>query len=95
MDVLLFQEEQERFGMSPANAIAKPSAASWLRLLIVLGLMSALVIAATVAAMETFKASRKCHGAFSRGFSAGFDIYRCDLIIRIVPSGTQITIPLP
>jgi hypothetical protein len=81
--------------MSPATAIAKPFAAGWLRLLIVSGLMSALVIAGSVAAMETFEASRKCHGAFSRGSSAGFDVYRCDLIIRIIPSGTQVTISFP
>jgi hypothetical protein len=81
--------------MSQAKAIARPSAAGWVRLLIVLGFVSALVVTATVAAMDSFKPSRKCHGTFSRGFSVGFDIYRCDLIIQIVPSGRRITIPLP
>jgi hypothetical protein len=79
-----------------AKTIAiKPSAAGWLRMFIILGLMSALVIAAVVAAVETFEASRNCHGPFSRGFSAGCDAYRCDLIVWFIKVGAQIKIPLP
>jgi hypothetical protein len=54
--------------MDSAETVAiRPSVAGWLRPVIILGLVSALVIAAVVAAMETFKASRNCHGPFSRG----------------------------
>jgi hypothetical protein len=82
------------FDMSPALA-TKPSAAGWLRLLIVLGLLAALAIAAAVALIETFSASRNCHGGFNSGFGAGFDTYRCEIIVRFVRLGNQIMIPLP
>jgi hypothetical protein len=78
--------------MSPAKVTAiQPSAAGWLRLVIVLGLLAALA----VAAMETVRAFRNCHGGFSRGFSEGFDTHRCEIIVRLVKLGAQVMIPLP
>jgi len=77
--------------MSPAKTAAiKPSAAGWLRVLIALGILAA----ATVAAMETVRVSRNCHGGFSSGFSAGFDTYRCEIIVRSVQLGAQTMISL-
>jgi hypothetical protein len=77
--------------MLPAEAIAiRPSAAGWLYLLIVLGV----VIAGVVALHETLRTSWKCDGAFSSGFSADYDVHHCELIIRFVKIGTQIMMPL-
>ena len=39
--------------------------------------------------------SRECGGAFSPGFSAGFDRYHCEIVIRTVKDGHQIKLPLP
>jgi hypothetical protein len=82
--------------MSRAQTIAiKPSAAGRFRLIIVLGLLAALVIAAVVAIMDTIDVSRRCHGgAFSSGFSAGFDTRRCEIIVRLVKVGVEAMIPL-
>jgi hypothetical protein len=85
-----------RFGVSPAKTITmKPSLVGWLRLLIVVGVLAALVIAGAVALIDTLRTSRNCHGGFSRGFSAGFDTHRCEIILRLVKVGTQIMIPVP
>jgi hypothetical protein len=80
-----------------AAAAAKPSITpSRLRALIRAGLVAAIVAAGVLAMTETFEASRKCRGGFSRGFSADFDLYRCELIIRLLRAGSQIIkIPLP
>src|SRR5262245_19217424 len=82
--------------MSRAQTIAiKASPAGWFRLLIVLGLIAALVIAAVVAVIETIDVSRRCEGgAFSSGFSAGFQTRRCEIIIRLVRVGVEAMIPL-
>ena len=50
--------------------------------LVLVGLLLAIVVAGVIAALETFKISRECGGAFSQGFSAGFDRYHCQLVIR-------------
>ena len=58
--------------------------------LIRLGLLSALVFA-----LSAVEASRDCHGgAFSAGFSSGFDTHRCNLVVKI---GTdfKFSVPLP
>jgi hypothetical protein len=73
----------------------KPSLVGWLRLLIVLGVLAALVTAGAVALIDTLRTSRNCHGGFSGGFSAGFDTHRCEIIVRFVRLGTHIMIPLP
>ena len=69
--------------------------ADFLRRLVLVGLLLAIVVAGVIAALETFKISRECGGAFSQGFSAGFDRYRCQLVIRTTKGRYQIKIPLP
>jgi hypothetical protein len=70
--------------MPASTALAiRPSAAGLFRLMIFFGFLPALAIAAVVAAIETFEASRNCRGAFSSGFSAGFDKHRCELVVRL------------
>jgi hypothetical protein len=78
-----------------AAAGRPPISPSRMRTLIRAGVVAALVMAGVVAMMETFEASRNCHGAFSRDFSADFDVYRCQLIVRLLKAGSQIQIPLP
>jgi hypothetical protein len=67
--------------------------ADWITRLVRAGVFFALVIAG-VWALHSFEASQECQGAFSRGFSNGFDLYRCDLKIRI-ENGPGLTLPLP
>lgn len=67
----------------------------WLHRLVAAGLALALVIAGTVAALDTFRVSRQCNGAFSRAFSAAFDRYHCELVIRAIKTSGQIKLPLP
>jgi hypothetical protein len=69
--------------------------ADWLHRLVVAGLALALVIAGVVAALDTLRVSRQCGGAFSRAFSAAFDRYHCEIVIRSLKSGRQIKLPLP
>ena len=69
--------------------------ADFLRRLVVRGLLVAIVVAGVIAALDTLRISRECGGAFSRGFSAGFDRYHCELVIRATKGGYQIKIPLP
>jgi hypothetical protein len=46
------------------------------------GVMAALVLVLYVA-LAQFSASRECRGgAFSSGFSRGFDVRRCDLVLK-------------
>jgi hypothetical protein len=82
--------------MSRVRTIAiKPSAADWFRLIIVSGLVAALVIAAVVAVIDTIELSRRCQdGAFSSGFSAGYDTRRCEIIVRLAKVGVEVMIPL-
>jgi hypothetical protein len=65
-----------------------------LRRLVVSGLTTAIIAAGVVAVLHTFETSRDCQGAFSRGFSSGFDRYHCDLHVRII-NGPEIAIPSP
>jgi hypothetical protein len=52
------------------------------RRLVAAGLMVALVVAISADVMQ-FEASRECRGgAFSSGFSGGFDVRRCDVVVR-------------
>jgi hypothetical protein len=63
--------------------------------LVLVGLLLAIVVAGVIAALETFKISRDCGGAFSRGFSAGFDRDHCELVFRTIKGGSQIKVRLP
>jgi hypothetical protein len=63
--------------------------------LVLLGLLLGIVVAGVIAALETFEISRECGGAFSQGFSAGFDRYHCQLVIGTTKGRYQIKIPLP
>ncbi|WP_298111482.1 hypothetical protein [Bradyrhizobium sp.] len=65
-----------------------------LRWLVVAGLIPALVLALVVAVWST-EAKKECRGgAFSNGFSAAFDVRKCDLVLEV--EGQEITqIPLP
>jgi hypothetical protein len=59
------------------------------------GLVAALMIA-LAASLPAFNANRECRGgAFSSGFSAGFDIKRCDLVIRKNGGDVVLRIRLP
>jgi hypothetical protein len=78
-----------------AGRAASLRPADFLRRLVVVGLLLAIVVAGVVAALETFKISRDCGGAFSRGFSAGFDRYHCELVFRSIKGGYQTKVPLP
>ena len=59
------------------------------------GVLIAIVVAGVVAALESTRASRDCHGAFSRAFSAAFDRHRCEIVVRPSYGGREIRIPLP
>lgn len=71
----------------------RESALIFIRLLVLLGLIPALAFALCVTANQ-FEASRKCQGAFSRGFSNDFDRYRCAVVVRLIGTDFQIQIPL-
>jgi hypothetical protein len=57
------------------------------------GLISSFALAIVVTANQ-FERSRDCRGAFSKGFSSGFDTYRCDLTIKHMEIGLEISIPI-
>jgi hypothetical protein len=57
--------------------------------------MAALVFALSADLMQ-FDASKECRGGgFGAGFSSGFDVRRCSVIIRRVGGDAEIRIPLP
>ena len=58
------------------------------------GILTALIVTAVAAMLETTTISRECGGAFSREFDSSFDRYRCDLVIRFIRSGYQLELPL-
>jgi hypothetical protein len=58
------------------------------------GLLAALAFALAADA-QLFEASKDCRGSFSRDFSNGFDLYRCDLVVRKIGSEFEIRVPLP
>jgi hypothetical protein len=84
---------ETRFACLVRAATLRP--ADFLRRLVVAGLPVAIVIAGTVAALDTLRISRDCGGAFSRGFSAGFDRYHCELVIRSTKGGDHIKYRYP
>jgi hypothetical protein len=67
----------------------------WLRWAVWSALIVALVAAIAATTLQ-FRINRDCKsGAFSSGFSGGFDTRRCGIAVEHVPTGSKITIPLP
>jgi len=65
------------------------------RRLVFLGLIPALAAAALVA-LWPYEAKKECRaGAFSSGFSNGFDVRHCDLVVRRVGGDEIVRISLP
>jgi hypothetical protein len=63
-----------------------------IRRLVRSGLMSGLVLALSLCVLQ-FEASKECRGGgFSAGFSRGFDVRRCDLVVG---GDVGFRIPLP
>ena len=58
------------------------------------GILTALIVAAIAAMLQTTTISRECGGNFSREFDSGFDRYRCDLVIRFIRDGYRLELPL-
>lgn len=62
---------------------------------VILGIIAALVYAIAATSFQ-FRIDREATpGAFSGGFSAGFDIRRCSLEIEHIPTGKKLKFPLP
>jgi hypothetical protein len=61
--------------------------------MIVFGSLPALVFT-IVRTAQPFEIKKECKGAFNSAFSSGFDIRRCDLVIRHVPTGREMRFPL-
>ena len=80
--------------MRPAKALASPRPADWLTRLVRAGMFFAVIVAGVVAMLYSVEASKECQGAFSRGFSNGFDRYHCDLKFRI-ENGPVLRLKLP
>jgi len=66
----------------------------WLHRLVLAGLQVAVIVAGVAAAYQTIELKRDCHGAFSRGFSAAFDRYHCDPVLKF-KGGIELRVPLP
>ena len=65
------------------------------RRLVLAGLLPAFVLALVIA-LWLFDAKRECRGgAFSSGFSAAFDVRKCDLVVRRIGGEEIARIPLP
>jgi len=60
------------------------------------GLIPGLVLTLFLVLVQ-FEASKECRGgAFSAGFGGGgFDVHRCDLVVRRIGSDRGLRIPLP
>jgi hypothetical protein len=56
--------------------------------------LGALVVALSADVMQ-FEASKECRGAFSSGFGGGFDVRRCDVVIRWFGRDIGLHFPLP
>jgi hypothetical protein len=81
-----------RFGSRLASALPRP--ADITRRLVLARSMSALAVA--FADVRQFEASKECQGgAFSSGFSSGFDVRRCDLVVRKIGNNAELRIQLP
>ena len=78
-------------------AIALPRCsrpADIVRWLVRAGFIAALIVIA--AAGLEFDVSKECRaGAFGAGFSNGFDVRRCDLVVKGTGVDAEIRIPLP
>jgi hypothetical protein len=74
------------------SPIALPIA--FLRWAVRAGLICAFVLALVLTAIQ-LDVSRDCRGGFSRGFNSGFDVYRCELVVRKIGTNAQFRIPLP
>jgi len=69
--------------------------ADLIRRLIRDGLIPSLVLTLYLVLVQ-FEASKECRGgAFSAGFGGGFDVHRCDLVVRRIGSDRGLCIPLP
>jgi hypothetical protein len=76
---------------------AAPSFAGWGKFLAAIKrgtIVVALVIAAATA-VNGIDIQRKCTGAFRPGFNAGFDRYRCELIIGYIGTDLKFRISFP
>jgi hypothetical protein len=73
---------------------AVQSSAAYLRWVVVVraGLVCAFVLALALTAIQ-LDVSRDCRGGFSRGFSSGFDVRRCELVIQKIGTNPQFRIP--
>ena len=79
---------------APAGRALWPATA-WLRWAVWSALFVALACALVATSVQV-SLDRQCKGgAFSNGFSAGFDIRRCGIVFEHIPTGAKITIPLP
>jgi hypothetical protein len=79
--------------MSAVTRVIRPISPALLRRLFFLasGIAFAAVLIATA---SQFELRRECKGAFSRGFSAGFDRHRCSLNIGHLPTRAELKILL-
>jgi hypothetical protein len=84
-------QSQER-STPQIQAVQSPTA--YLRWAVRAGLVCAFALALALTAIQ-LDVSRDCRGGFSRGFSSGFDIYRCELLVRKIGTNAQFRIPLP
>jgi hypothetical protein len=73
---------------------AAQSPTAYLRWAIRAGLVCAFALALALTTIQ-LDVSRNCRGGFSRGFSNGFDVYRCELVVRKIGTNSQFRIPLP
>jgi hypothetical protein len=74
---------------------SKESPAIRLQRLVRYGLLPAVAFA-LAADTQLFDASKECRGgAFSSGFSRGFDLRRCNLTVKAIGADLKISVPLP
>jgi hypothetical protein len=75
--------------------IPRPERNLFRRLVGAVLVLGALVLARSGDVVQ-FEASKECRGgAFSAGFGGGFDVHRCDLVVRRIGSDRGLRIPLP
>jgi hypothetical protein len=68
--------------MSTIEVSAGRILVSWIKFLVGVGLLAGLVLAAVIW-LPQFSASKECRGgAFGSGFGAGFDVKRCEFVVR-------------
>jgi hypothetical protein len=91
MNSIRRSHSQER---SAPQIQAARSPTAYLRWAIRAGLAWAFVLALALTAIQ-LDVSRACRGGFSRGFSRGFDVYRCELVVRKIGTNAQFRISLP